>query len=82
MEAKSLAVSLTASREYRDAMTMVARQRGVTVGRLVRAALDEMYGAEIENALSFFQPDGINIYHTVNTDTADPSRINPTPSEN
>ncbi len=48
------AVSLRATREYIRAVKAVALLRGVDAGDLVRSALDQAYGKDIEKQLVFF----------------------------
>lgn len=50
----SLTVPITADKNYKDAFNLFARQRGRTMAALVREALDEKFGADMEPYLSFF----------------------------
>lgn len=42
-----MTIALPSSREYRAAVRRVALAHGVTVGELVRRALDTLYGSQI-----------------------------------
>lgn len=52
------AISIRADRQYIKALLAVAYHRGVTGGDLVRQALDDKYGREIQERLSFFEHGG------------------------
>jgi hypothetical protein len=51
---KSVSISLAGDSRYRDALSVVAKRRNKNIGELVRKALDDSYGPDIEEALSFF----------------------------
>lgn len=42
-------VSIYADNQYKLALTVLANSKGVKVARLVRDALDTLYGTELEN---------------------------------
>jgi hypothetical protein len=47
-------VSLRADRDYVKQLAIFAIENDITVGSLVRAALDKTLGRDLENASSFF----------------------------
>ncbi len=55
------AISVRASRQYVNAVNALATLWGVDTGDLVRRALDEMHGKDIEKQLSFFTDDNPHI---------------------
>lgn len=67
---KTLAVSLEADKPYVAALGILAKERGKTVGALMRDASDSMFGADIERVSSFFAKDG-NRKHQSNISIAD-----------
>lgn len=48
---------------YRNAFSAFARDRKTSMAELVRRALDEQYGVELERYLSFFDPTGKETFH-------------------
>lgn len=52
----SVVVMIDGDKRYLDALSTVARKHGTTMGKLLRRSVDAQYGAEIEQALSFFGP--------------------------
>jgi hypothetical protein len=59
----SLTVPITADKNYKDAFNLFARQRGRTMAALVREALDEKFGKDMQPYLSFFEQDGVSKQH-------------------
>ncbi len=57
------AVSLRGDDVYRKAIKAVAAARGISAGDLVRIALDQTFGEELENAASFFTDNGTSKLH-------------------
>lgn len=43
---------------YKDAIKLVAAQKGMTIAEMVRAAMDKEYGNDIKQAGVFFASDG------------------------
>lgn len=52
----SVSISLRGDKNYRDAIGIVAKRHGKDAGEIVRESLDQCFGAEILEALSFFAP--------------------------
>lgn len=53
------AVAIVASRRYVQALKILKEKYGLTVGTLVRRAVDEKYGDELSHIMtSFFTSDG------------------------
>lgn len=57
----STSVSVTGDKLFKDALSALARQKGVTMASMVRIALDKAYGEELHHIVSFFESD---IAHT------------------
>lgn len=53
-----ITLSVRADDTYRAAIRELARRRKLLVGDLVRKALDEVYGTELEDLISFFAING------------------------
>lgn len=49
----SRSISISGDRRYVDAVHLVARSRGTTSARLVREALDKLYGSELSKFIAF-----------------------------
>lgn len=54
MASKTLSVSINADREFIDALSVLARRKGTSMGALVRKAIDKEHGSELSEILSFF----------------------------
>lgn len=52
------AVAILASRRYVQALKVLKEKYGVTVGTLVRRAVDEKYGEELDGIVNFFNSRG------------------------
>lgn len=61
------ALSVEADKPYIKAMRALAATRGISVGRMVRQALDAQLGVELEPFALFFAADGPNDVQTENT---------------
>jgi hypothetical protein len=60
-------ISLAGDREYVRRVRALALMRNVQIGELVRAALDEKYGADLRSIEdSFFAESGKSAYHMEN----------------
>ena len=59
----SLTFPVIADQNYKDAFNAFARQRGRTMAELVREALDEKFGSDLEPYLSFFETTGVSKLH-------------------
>lgn len=51
---ETTAISVIADREYVNAINCLARNNGTTVAALVRKALDNAYGDDIQGIVTFF----------------------------
>lgn len=66
----SVSISCAGDRQYVSKIALVARKRSLTMGMLVRAALDAACSDDLNelDALdSFFAPDGENFHHSGST---------------
>lgn len=52
------AVSLKADEPYMQSVRALAKQRGTTIGELVREAIDAKFGTELEPFVIFFTQNG------------------------
>ena len=66
----SLTFPVIADQNYKDAFNAFARQRGRTMAELVREALDEKFGSELEPYLSFFETTGVSKHQTTPKETS------------
>lgn len=55
---KTLAVSIEGDRELRDALNQLAKEKQVTLGKLIADAVDAKYGSELKPLISFFRKRG------------------------
>lgn len=65
--ANTVTVSLHADREYVNALSVLARRKGKRMGVLVREALQDKYGAELEEILSFFANSDVSKHQMIDT---------------
>lgn len=65
----TLSVSLKADRLYIQALTVIAKKRGKTVGELMRQAADAAFGPELAPIVLFFEQSGNQINQTKEDDT-------------
>lgn len=66
---ETTAISVTGDRKYVNAINCLARDRGITVGDLVRKILDQAYGDEIQGIMSFFEKGAASKQQTSASDT-------------
>jgi hypothetical protein len=52
------AISLQGDSEYKAKLSLLAKVKGLTVGQLVRIALDAQFGSEMDSATLFFESGG------------------------
>jgi hypothetical protein len=69
-----LSVSLKADRLYIQALGVLAKRRGVTMGELMRQAADSTFGADLNPIVLFFEQSGNQINQSDNhpTDSSEP----------
>lgn len=57
-EKATTAVSLNAKKPYVQSLRVLAQKRGISIGLMVRRALDAQLGAELEPLILFFEQVG------------------------
>lgn len=67
---KTLSVSLEADKSYIQALRMLAAKRGVTVGKMVRDAVDSALSEDLKPLGIFFANSGIQINHSADSNTS------------
>lgn len=60
-------VSIEADRNYVNSLGLLAKQRKTTIGKLVKDALESVYGSEIAEAQIFFTPLDAHKHETMNS---------------
>jgi len=65
---ETTAISVIADREYVNAINCLARNKGTTVAALVRKALDNAHGDEIQSIISFFEESAASKQHSIASD--------------
>lgn len=69
MGQKTLSVSLEADRNYVRALGVLAGERGITIGKLTRDAIDKVYGTELKPIVLFFEQSGLSKHHSNDKNT-------------
>ena len=64
-------VSLYGDEDYKQALAHLAVRRKTKVGKLIREAIDRMYGSEISEIIAFFTPDETEMSQVNNTSFSD-----------
>lgn len=57
----SISFPVIGTKEFRNAFSAYAHQKGQSMAELIRVAIDEKYGDELKPYLSFFTIDGLEI---------------------
>lgn len=62
-EKNTTAVSIKAKKPYVQSLRALAEKRGISIGLMVRQALDAQLGVELEPLVSFFEQVGNKSFH-------------------